>query len=54
VGLFFNGLALCPNLHRAFDRGLIAISDDYRVVVSEGKSKAHNSKAKIQRVSGEQ
>jgi len=30
-----NGLALCPNLHRAFDRGLIAISDDYRVVVSD-------------------
>jgi putative restriction endonuclease len=41
-----NGLALCPNLHRAFDRGLIAISDDYRVVVSEGKSKAQNSKPK--------
>ncbi len=30
-----NGLALCPNLHRAFDRGLIAISDDYRVIVSD-------------------
>lgn len=29
-----NGLALCPNLHRAFDRGLIAISHDYRVLVS--------------------
>lgn len=28
-----NGLSLCPNLHRAFDRGLIAISDDYRVLV---------------------
>lgn len=29
-----NGIALCPNLHRAFDRGLIAITDDYRVMVS--------------------
>lgn len=29
-----NGIALCPNLHRAFDRGLIAIDDDYRVMVS--------------------
>jgi putative restriction endonuclease len=29
-----NGIALCPNLHRAFDRGLFAIDDDYRVVVS--------------------
>jgi putative restriction endonuclease len=28
-----NGLSLCPNLHRAFDRGLIAISNDYRVLV---------------------
>ena len=28
-----NGLSLCPNLHRAFDRGLVAISDDYRVLV---------------------
>ncbi len=30
-----NGLSLCPNLHRAFDRGLIRIGLDYRVVVSE-------------------
>ncbi len=30
-----NGLALCPNLHRAFDRGLIAIDDDFRVLVSD-------------------
>lgn len=29
-----NGLSLCPNLHRAFDRGLIRIDADYRVAVS--------------------
>lgn len=29
-----NGIALCPNLHRAFDRGLIAVSDNFKVVVS--------------------
>lgn len=29
-----NGISLCPNLHRAFDRGLISIDDDYRVLVS--------------------
>lgn len=28
-----NGLSLCPNLHHAFDRGLIAIDDEYRVLV---------------------
>lgn len=31
-----NGIALCPNLHRAFDRGLITIDADYRVKVSAG------------------
>ena len=29
-----NGIALCPNLHRAFDRGLISIEEDFRVLVS--------------------
>lgn len=28
-----NGLALCPNLHRAFDAGLISLTDDYKVIV---------------------
>jgi len=31
-----NGLALCPNLHRAFDRGLLTINAHYRVQVSPG------------------
>jgi len=30
-----NGIALSPTLHRAFDRGLISFSDDYRVLVSD-------------------
>jgi len=29
-----NGIALCPNLHRAFDRGLVSIDEDYRIIVS--------------------
>jgi putative restriction endonuclease len=29
-----NGIALCPNLHRAFDGGLVSIDQDYRVIVS--------------------
>ena len=29
-----NGIALCPNLHRAFDRGLITIDTNYRVLAS--------------------
>lgn len=30
-----NGIALCPNLHRAFDRGLVSIDENYRVIVSD-------------------
>lgn len=30
-----NGIALSPNLHRAFDRGLISISDDYTVLINK-------------------
>lgn len=30
-----NGISLCPNLHRAFDRGLISIDDEYRVLVAD-------------------
>lgn len=29
-----NGIALCPNLHRAFDRGIITIDEDYKVLLS--------------------
>ncbi|MCC8036333.1 MAG: HNH endonuclease, partial [Rikenellaceae bacterium] len=29
-----NGIALCPTMHRAFDRGLVTITPDYRVEVS--------------------
>ncbi|SFU30465.1 putative restriction endonuclease [Pustulibacterium marinum] len=29
-----NGFSLSPTLHRAFDRGLIGVDDDYRVIVS--------------------
>jgi putative restriction endonuclease len=29
-----NGLALCPNLHRAFDRGLVSVAADYAVLIS--------------------
>lgn len=30
-----NGISLCPNLHRAFDRGLIAIDNDFKLMVSD-------------------
>jgi putative restriction endonuclease len=30
-----NGIALCPNLHRAFDRGLISINEKFQVLVNK-------------------
>ena len=30
-----NGIALCPNMHRAFDRGLIGVDETYRLIVSQ-------------------
>jgi putative restriction endonuclease len=30
-----NGFSLCPNLHRAFDRGLIAVDENYQIIVSD-------------------
>ena len=48
-----NGIALCPNLHRAFDRGLIGIDGEYRVVVSKG-FKEVNSDYGITRFEGKQ
>lgn len=29
-----NGISLCPNLHRAFDRGLISVDENYKVLVN--------------------
>lgn len=30
-----NGLALCPNLHRAFDRGLVTVDDSFKIKISK-------------------
>lgn len=38
-----NGIALCPNLHRAFDRGLISISTDYRVLINRNFSEPNRT-----------
>ena len=38
-----NGICLTPTLHRAFDRGLVTISDDYRTRVSSSFIEDSNS-----------
>lgn len=41
-----NGIALCPNLHRAFDNGLITVDNNYKVIVSR-KFTENNSQYSI-------
>ncbi|MDZ8118735.1 HNH endonuclease [Pontiella agarivorans] len=48
-----NGLALCPTLHRAFDRGLIAINpENYRVIVSTRMTQPVTSTYSIRQFQG--
>jgi putative restriction endonuclease len=30
-----NGISLSPNIHRAFDRGMLGVDDEYRILVSK-------------------
>jgi putative restriction endonuclease len=48
-----NGLALCPNLHRAFDRHLFWIDTDYRVQVAEGFGELGGHDYGVQRFNGQ-
>lgn len=48
-----NGIALCPTLHRAFDRGLIAVNpENYRVLVSNCLNEPVTSTYSIQQFQG--
>lgn len=48
-----NGIALCPTLHRAFDRGLVAIDpDDFSVLVSKRMSEPVASTYSIRQFAG--
>ena len=49
-----NGIALCPNLHRAFDRGLISISDDYTILTNKNFVEDKNSAFNISQFKGKQ
>jgi putative restriction endonuclease len=49
-----NGIALCPNLHRAFDRGLISVSDDYRVILNNNFVENKESSFNLYQFSGMQ
>lgn len=47
-----NGIALCPNLHRAFDRGLFSITDDYRIIMSRDFSETNETNYSLKQFDG--
>lgn len=48
-----NGISLCPNLHRAFDRGLIFIDENYKVRLNNNFTENLKSSYNIQQFEGE-
>ena len=48
-----NGISLCPNLHRAFDRGLIFIDENYKVRLNNNFTDNLKSSYNIQQFEGE-
>lgn len=49
-----NGIALCPNMHRAFDRGLLSIDGNYRILVSEHLTEDKNHPYALNALKGKQ
>ncbi len=47
-----NGIALCPNLHRAFDRGLISVNDHYEVILSNDFKENIQSEYSFSKIEG--
>jgi len=47
-----NGISLCPNLHRAFDRGLISINDSYEVILSPSFKENVQSEYSFSKIEG--
>lgn len=47
-----NGIALCPNLHRAFDRGLISINENYNVLINNNFKEAENLSYSLKQFEG--
>lgn len=47
-----NGIALCPNLHRAFDRGLLSVNDRYEVIFSDAFTENADSAFRLRQMEG--
>lgn len=49
-----NGIALCPNMHRAFDRGLLSIDTNYQILVSPHISENEEHPYGLKQLQGKQ
>ena len=49
-----NGIALCPNLHRAFDNGFIGVDDNYRVIINSNFIESADSTYQIKSFEGKE
>ncbi|MDR2652221.1 MAG: HNH endonuclease [Prevotellaceae bacterium] len=49
-----NGIALCPNLHRVFDRGLISIADGYTILINRNFVENQKSVFSLSQFAGKQ
>ena len=49
-----NGISLTPTLHRAFDRGLISIDENYKVLISNKFIESQSSQFSIKQFEGKQ
>jgi putative restriction endonuclease len=47
-----NGIYLCPTLHRAFDRHLISIDENYRLIISKAFIERSDSPYSIKQFEG--
>lgn len=49
-----NGIALCPNMHRAFDRGLLSVDEGYRIIVSPHFTEDDEHEYSLRKLEGRQ
>lgn len=47
-----NGIALCPNLHRAFDKGLVSVDENYKVILSKSFKENPASEYSFSKIEG--
>jgi putative restriction endonuclease len=47
-----NGIALCPNLHPAFDRGIVSVVDNYEIILSKSFKENVESDSSFHKLAG--